>query len=172
MTRFQVEAIQSCPDRHLLSYQLEISASVRDSSGESPERHSGLSLFDRSTAIGVVYGQDPPFFHWIRIQVPDLQVVLVATEFIPPLPCCMASNLDPQAFATDALSLDWILREDIYLFSQVNCLLKVLHNRGPSGLWWLWWPPKGRRATGTLFSWIPDFALFQSRLLSSLSYFN
>ena len=52
---------------------------------------------------------------------------LFATEYNFKIRHYVASNLDPQVLATDALSLDWNQWNAIYLFPPVNCLLKVLH---------------------------------------------
>ena len=39
----------------------------------------------------------------------------------------MAPNLDPQAFSSDALSIDWNQWDSLYLFPPINLLMKVLH---------------------------------------------
>ena len=80
----------------------------------------------RSAPLESEWALDGTSFKWILRQVPGLQVDLFATEYNHKLPIYVAPNLDPRAFSTDALSLDWGQWERIYLFPPVNCLMKVL----------------------------------------------
>ena len=96
---------------------------------------------------------DDKSFQWILSRVRDLQVDLFATEYNHKLKCYVALNLDPQAFATDALSLDWNQWDSIYLFPPINCLLRVLHKlrtfKGKLALIAPNWP----KTIGSLFWW-------------------
>lgn len=66
-------------------------------------------------------------FQWVLRKVPSLEIDLFATSQNHQLPLYVAPNLDPQAVAMDALSLDWNRWNSIYLFPPINLLLKVLH---------------------------------------------
>ena len=81
----------------------------------------------RTKPLETEWSLDEKSFSWIQTQVPNLEIDLFATEYNKKLPVYVTPNLDPQAWATDALALDWDQWERIYLFPPVNCLMKVLH---------------------------------------------
>ncbi|XP_064101727.1 uncharacterized protein LOC135212216 [Macrobrachium nipponense] len=81
----------------------------------------------RTTPLESEWSLDRKLFRWICKQIPDLQVDLLATEANHKLPCYVAPNPDPLAYATDAMSIDWNNWQKIYLFPPVNLLMKVLH---------------------------------------------
>ena len=60
----------------------------------------------RSAPLESEWSLDDKSFQWILDWVPDLQVGLFVTESNYKLKCYIAPNLNPLAFAPDALSLD------------------------------------------------------------------
>ena len=89
-------------------------------------RNVTADALSRTTAQETEWSLDSASFQWIQRQVPGLQVDLFATRTNHKLPRYVSPNLDPQAFATDAMSLDWNQWEKVYLFPPVNLLVKVL----------------------------------------------
>ena len=69
------------------------------------KRTRSLSLQVRSSKIRMVPGRQIVSVDITRVQ--DLQMDLFATEYNHKLKCYVASNLDPQEFTIDALSLNW-----------------------------------------------------------------
>ena len=70
----------------------------------------------RTKPLESEWSLDVQSFQEISKRLPGLQVDLFATEYNHKLPCYVAPNLDPQAFAMDALLLDWNQWDRIYLF--------------------------------------------------------
>ncbi|XP_068247837.1 uncharacterized protein [Palaemon carinicauda] len=88
-------------------------------------RNVVADALSRTTPLESEWSLDKQSFKWILSQVPGLQVDLFATESNHKLECYVAPNLDPRAYATDAMFLDWNVWKRIYLFHPIN-LLKVL----------------------------------------------
>ena len=65
-------------------------------------------------------------FQQVLIACPDLQVDLFATKENHQLDQYVSPFVDPNAVATDALSIDWNIWERIYLFPLMNLISKVL----------------------------------------------
>ena len=59
---------------------------------------------------------DQQTFQFFLTQVPGLQVDLFATAGNHQLPLYVAPKIDHQAVGVDALSMNWNLRERIYIF--------------------------------------------------------
>ena len=70
-------------------------------------RNVTANALSRTTAQEMEWSLDTASFQGIQRQVLGLQVDLFATGTSSKLPRYVSSNVDPQAFATDAMSLDW-----------------------------------------------------------------